>query len=63
MLEYGNLRFIEEEGWLFITGKEKVEQLDTKGFIETLNFLGKQRWELIELEPEVGYMFKRSVKI
>jgi len=63
MFEYGNLRFIEEAGWKFISGTEDAEHLETKGFIETLNFLGKQRWELIELEPEVGYMFKRSVKV
>jgi len=60
MLEYSNLRFVEEEGWVFIK-EGKVEKMEIDGFIEAFNDLGKKRWELVTYVDEVGYMFKRSV--
>lgn len=63
MFEYGSLRFVEGDinAWLFIKGSEDIEELGKEGFVETLNKVGAEGWELIELEPEVGYMFKRKV--
>ena len=70
MFEYGNLRFIEQQqqedseetqaDWFFITGSD-VEKIEIEGFIQILNYVGKEGWELIQLEPEVGYLFKRKV--
>lgn len=60
MIEYGNLRFVEEEGWVFIK-EGKVEQIEAEGFIEAFNDLGTKRWSLVTYVEQVGYMFKRSV--
>lgn len=61
MFKYGNLRNVEGKGWLFIKDNDEVEELGEAGFVEVLNILGIDGWELIELEPEVGYVFKKEV--
>ena len=61
--EYGNLRHVEEEGWVFIKSNNDVKKLGKEGIIETFNALGMEGWELIELEEQVGYIFKKEVKL
>lgn len=58
--EYGNLRFIEEQGWVFIQDG-KGEKIKEKDFTKVLNKLGENSWELMFLEEKLGYVFKREV--
>lgn len=61
MLEYGNLRFVEDMGWKFLVEGE-VKDIEVDGFIEAFNELGLDGWELVIVVDEVGYLFKRQVK-
>ena len=61
--EYGNLRNVKGEGWVFIKSNNDVEKLSTEGIIGTFNTLGIDGWELIEFEEQVGYIFKKELKL
>jgi len=52
--EYGLLQNIEEEGWHF-----NKEKLNKKNFIEVLNYLGEKGWEMIEVDNQIGFLFKK----
>lgn len=60
MFEYGNLRFVEDDGWIFIVEGE-VKKIEVSGFIEAFNEIGLNGWELVELVEDIGYLFKRKV--
>ena len=59
MFEYGNLRYIENTGWVFISDNSR-EKIDKDGFIEVFNEIGIEGWELITFQNDVGYLFKRE---
>ena len=52
--EYGLLQNREEDGWYF-----NNEKIDEKDFIKVLNHLGNKRWEMIEADNKIGFIFKR----
>jgi hypothetical protein len=60
MFEYGNLRFLDKKGWILLTEGEMLE-LKADGFIEAFNEVGVEGWELVLLDNEAGYIFKRKV--
>lgn len=56
--EYGNLIHNEKRGFVFITeGKEK--EFSNKSYIEVMNELGKEGWELVQSDEQIGFLFKR----
>ena len=61
LFEYGNLRHLENDGWILITGEENVN-VDAEGFVNALNELGADGWELLDFQEKIGYIFKREVK-
>lgn len=68
MFEYGHLKYVEvREGefcWFFITtkdGNRVDEQLKVEELLLVLNELGSKSWELVAIEPTIGFILKRSV--
>lgn len=61
MIEYANLRFIDDLGWKLLTKKDIID-LDSESFIDAMNEVGKDNWELVLFEEQIGYLFKREVK-
>lgn len=61
LFEYGNLRHLENDGWILIKDGENVN-VDAEGFVNALNELGADGWELVDFQEKIGYIFKREVK-
>ena len=60
MYEYGNLLFDKIDGWTFIKKDSERVDIETEKFIDALNELGEDGWELIHFEDEIGYVLKRE---
>ena len=60
MYKYGNLLFDKMYGWMFIEKGQDKTDLDDENFIDALNTLGKDGWELIHFEEEIGYVLKKK---
>jgi hypothetical protein len=64
MWEYGCLMHIkndEQDEWIFVVGTKEVVQ-EEGNLLTILNSLGAVGWELIIVDPMVGWLFKRSSK-
>jgi hypothetical protein len=64
MWEYGCLIHIENDErneWVFVVGTKEVVQEEGK-LLTILNSLGAVGWELIIVDPTVGWLLKRQVK-
>lgn len=60
MYKYGNLLFDKMEGWMFIEKDGEKADLEDENFIDALNTLGKDGWDLIHFEEEIGYILKKK---
>lgn len=61
MFEYGNLRYLDKKGWIFLVEGE-MKELEEKEFIEAFNEVGLEGWELVLLDEQAGYLFKRQLE-
>ncbi|MFW5787563.1 MAG: hypothetical protein ACOCV3_04795 [Halanaerobiales bacterium] len=61
MFEYGNLRYLDKKGWIFLVEGE-MKELKADGYIEGFNEVGLEGWELVVYDPDAGYLFKRKLE-
>jgi len=69
MFEYGNLKYVENEDrevgiWYFsykVEGKYIESELDGNYFLEILNELGREGWELVSVDGLIGFVLKRGL--
>ncbi len=64
MFEYGNLKCVENKGWFFIVkDKDKYleKDLGEDFFLEILNKLGEEGWELVSIDATLGFVLKRRL--
>lgn len=64
MFDYGNLKYVENKGWFFIVkDKDKYLEKDLgEGFfLEILNKLGEEGWELVSIDETLGFVLKRRL--
>ena len=59
VFRYGNLRYLADEGWVFVENGE-IKKMEEEDFTIILNKLGKDGWELVLLDEYVGYIFKKK---
>ena len=64
MFDYGNLKYVENKGWFFIVkDKDKYleKDLGEDFFLEILNKLGEEGWELVSIDETLGFVLKRRL--
>lgn len=64
MFDYGNLKYVENKGWFFIVkDKDKYleKDLGEDFFLEILNKLGEEGWELVSKDETLGFVLKRRL--
>ena len=63
MFEYGNLKYIKDKGWYFIYKKDKYIDFEfgEEYFLDVLNDLGVDGWELVSIDNTLGLVLKREV--
>ena len=64
MFDYGNLKYVENKGWFFIVkdkGKYIEKDLGEDFFLEILNKLGEEGWELVSIDAMLGFVLKRRL--
>lgn len=57
MYKYGNLIYNNSKGWIFISGKDE-EILETETLVTSLNYLGKDGWDLVMYDENLGYFLR-----
>ena len=65
MFDYGNLKYVENKGWFFIVkdkGKYIEKVLGEDFFLEILNKLGEEGWELVSIDATLGFVLKRRLQ-
>ena len=68
MFEYGNLKCVENDenkNWYFIVKDEDKfieKDLGEDFFLEILNKLGEERWELVSIDATLGFVLKRKLQ-
>lgn len=67
MFEYGNLKYVENDehkSWYFIVKDEDKyieKDLGEDFFLEILNKLGEEGWELVSIDVTLGFVLKRKL--
>ena len=68
MFEYGNLKYVkvadEEFSWFFVTEKDgnfTEVNLGNIDMLQVLNYLGKDKWELVAIDATTGFVLKRNL--
>ena len=67
MFEYGNLKYVENDenkSWYFILKDENKyieKDLGEDFFLEILNKLGEEGWELVSIDETLGFLLKRRL--
>ncbi len=67
MFEYSNLKYIKDDdkeinGWYFLfeNGDKYIElKIEGNHFLEILNELGKECWELVAIDELLGFVLKK----